>query len=48
VNFDVLKIEHKRQGDHQVNPGGTGGKFLEDGGCECPQQIEIDGREIIR
>ena len=31
----VLKIEHRRKADYQVNPGGEGGKYLEDGGG-CP------------
>jgi hypothetical protein len=44
VDFDVLKIEYKGKGDHQVNPGCKGGKFLEGGSGGCPQQIEHRGK----
>jgi hypothetical protein len=43
----VLKIEYRRKGDHQVNPGGKGEKFLEGGVGGCLQQ-RVEGREAIR
>jgi hypothetical protein len=44
VHFDALRIEHTGKEDHQVNPGGEGGKFLEGRGGGCPQQIEHRGK----
>ena len=40
---EVLKIQHRERGGHQVNPGEAGGKFLEAGTGGCLERNPIRG-----